>query len=42
MKKIMLMCLACLWMTAATADDYETINTEKIQNPMLWADCPEV
>ena len=41
MKKIMLMCLACLWMTAATADDYETINTEKIQNPMLWADCPD-
>ena len=41
MKKIMLLCLACLWMTAATADDYETINTEKIQNPMLWADCPD-
>ena len=23
------------------ADDYETLKTEKIQNPMLWADVPD-
>ena len=27
--------------TAVWADDYETLNTEKIQNPMLWADVPD-
>ena len=25
----------------AVADDYETMHTEKIQNPMLWADVPD-
>ena len=25
----------------AVADDYETMNAEKIQNPMLWADVPD-
>ena len=27
--------------TGAMADDYTTLHTEKIQNPMLWADVPD-
>ena len=27
--------------TSMLADDYETLKTEKIQNPMLWADVPD-
>ena len=41
MKKVMMMCVACLTWIGAVADDYETIHTEKIQNPMLWADVPD-
>ncbi len=31
----------CLPTTGVLADDYETLHTEKIQNPMLWADVPD-
>ena len=42
MKKRTLLFTACLLaMTTAMANDYETLQTEKIQNPMLWADVPD-
>ena len=37
----LLSALLLLPATGAMADDYETINTEPIQNPMLWADVPD-
>ena len=36
-----LLCGALLSTTAASADDYETLQMEKVQNPMLWADVPD-
>ena len=35
------LCGALLSTTAASADDYETLQMEKVQNPMLWADVPD-
>ena len=37
----LLMTVAMLLTTGAMADDYTTLHTEKIQNPMLWADVPD-
>ena len=31
----------CGPLSSASADDYETLHTEPIQNPMLWADVPD-
>ena len=39
-KRILFLTALCLTLTAQ-AGDYETLQTEKIQNPMLWADCPD-
>ena len=36
-----LLCGALLSTTTASADDYETLQMEKVQNPMLWADVPD-
>ena len=36
-----LLCGALLSTTAVSADDYETLQMEKVQNPMLWADVPD-
>ena len=36
-----LLCGVLLSTTAASADDYETLQMEKVQNPMLWADVPD-
>ena len=36
-----LLCGALLSSTAVLADDYETLQMEKVQNPMLWADVPD-
>ena len=36
-----ILCGALLSTTAASADDYETLQMEKVQNPMLWADVPD-
>ena len=33
-----LLCGVLLSTTAASADDYETLQMEKVQNPMLWAE----
>lgn len=34
--------LACLFSSMSVkADDYVTLNTEPVRNPMLWADCPD-
>ena len=43
MKRIYFILASILLMQAASvrADDYETLNMEKIQNPMLWADVPD-
>ena len=41
MKKAIMMIACLLCMTGAQTDDYETLKTEKIQNPMLWADVPD-
>ena len=44
MKKrlFLLTVMACgLSLMGVKADDYETLQTEKIQNPMLWADVPD-
>ncbi|MBQ4387255.1 MAG: glycoside hydrolase 43 family protein [Prevotella sp.] len=35
------MTAAVLGVTGLTADNFETLNTEKIENPMLWADVPD-
>ena len=37
----LLLCGALLSTTAVSADDYETLQMEKVQNPMLWADVPD-
>ena len=37
----LLLTAALLLPTGAMADDYTTLHTEKIQNPMLWADVPD-
>lgn len=39
-KRILFLTMLCLTLTAQ-AGDYETLLSEKIQNPMLWADCPD-
>ena len=36
-----ILCGALLSTTAVSADDYETLQMEKVQNPMLWADVPD-
>ena len=36
-----LLCGALLLSAAVSADDYETLQMEKVQNPMLWADVPD-
>ena len=36
-----LLCGALFSTTAVSADDYETLQMEKVQNPMLWADVPD-
>ena len=36
-----LLCGALFTTTAVLADDYETLQMEKVQNPMLWADVPD-
>ena len=41
MRKILMLMAFTLCMTGAKADDYLTLQTEKIQNPMLWADVPD-
>ena len=44
MKKRLFLLLAAMLLMPATgimADDYETLNTEPIKNPMLWADVPD-
>ena len=44
MKRLLNVLLAALPLLPAVsvmADDYVTLNTEKIQNPMLWADVPD-
>ena len=43
LKKRMLLAMtaAVLGVTGVTADNFETLNTEKIENPMLWADVPD-
>ena len=42
LKKKPVILLLCLLNTLSLiADDYETMKTEKIQNPMLWADVPD-
>jgi len=39
--KVLLVALPLLPAVNMMADDYETLQTEKIQNPMLWADVPD-
>ena len=39
--KTLLSAMLLLPATGAMADDYETLHTEPIQNPMLWADVPD-
>ena len=36
-----LACILLMQAASVRADDYETLNMEKIQNPMLWADVPD-
>ena len=36
-----LLAVAVMLPIGGLADDYATLNTEKIQNPMLWADVPD-
>lgn len=42
-KRVILLALLCIVVmaTKVMADDYETLRTGKIQNPMLWADVPD-
>lgn len=42
-KRVILLALLCIvaMATKVMADDYETLRTGKIQNPMLWADVPD-
>ena len=30
-----------LAVTGLRAEDYETLSSEPIHNPMIWADCPD-
>ena len=39
--KTLLTAMLFLPATGALADDYLTLHTEPIQNPMLWADVPD-
>ena len=39
--KTLLTAMLFLPATEALADDYLTLHTEPIQNPMLWADVPD-
>ena len=41
LSKILMLIAALMPATSMMADDYETLKTEKIQNPMLWADVPD-
>ena len=41
MNRALFFLLVSLTLTNVWADDYETLKTEKIQNPMLWADVPD-
>ena len=36
-----LLAVATMLPIKGLADDYATLHTEKIQNPMLWADVPD-
>ncbi|MBQ1646090.1 MAG: glycoside hydrolase 43 family protein [Prevotella sp.] len=42
-KRVILLAFLCIvaMATKVMADDYETLRTGKIQNPMLWADVPD-
>ena len=40
-RTLLAMTAAVLGVTGVTADNFETLNTEKIENPMLWADVPD-
>lgn len=42
-KRVILLAFFCIvaMATKVMADDYETLRTGKIQNPMLWADVPD-
>lgn len=42
-KRVILLTFLCIvaMATKVMADDYETLRTGKIQNPMLWADVPD-
>ena len=41
LSKVLLTALLFLPAARVMADDYATLHTEKIQNPMLWADVPD-
>ena len=41
LSKVLLTALLLLPSAGVMADDYATLHTEKIQNPMLWADVPD-
>ena len=41
LSKILMLIAALMPATSMMADDYENLKTEKIQNPMLWADVPD-
>ena len=41
LSKVLLTALLFLPVAKVMADDYATLHTEKIQNPMLWADVPD-
>jgi beta-xylosidase len=41
LSKLLLAALPLLSAVNVMADDYATLHTEKIQNPMLWADVPD-
>ena len=41
LSKALILVAALMPATSMLADDYETLKTEKIQNPMLWADVPD-
>ena len=41
LSKALILVAALMPATSMMADDYETLKTEKIQNPMLWADVPD-
>ena len=41
LSNVLLTALLLLPSARVMADDYATLHTEKIQNPMLWADVPD-